>query len=59
MPIYSCYTKKKLIYIIITAPSNCQLFFYSKYTKLNIHLSYNIYLVSNTEYIFLVHLANL
>ena len=27
IPIYSCCTEKKLIYIIITAPSSCQPFF--------------------------------
>ena len=42
MPTYSHYIKKKLVYIIITVPSSCQLFFYIKCTKLNIYLSCNI-----------------
>ena len=51
MPLYFYYTKKKLVYIIIAVlfsyqPSSC-----SKYTKLNIHLSYNIRSVSDTEYL--------
>jgi hypothetical protein len=53
MPSYSRYTEKGLVYIAITAlfsqqPSSC-----SEYTKSNIHSSYNIYSVSNTEYIYL------
>ena len=42
MPIYSCCAEKKLIYITIAALFSCQPSFYFKYTKLNIHLSYNI-----------------
>ena len=33
MPIYSCYTKKKLVYIAIAAPSSCQPFSCFKYIK--------------------------
>ena len=55
MPIYSYYTEKGLVYIIIIALFSYQPSSYAKCTKLNIHLSYNIYLVSNTEYIFFVH----
>ena len=51
IPLYSCCTKKKLVYITITALFSCQPFFYFKYTKLNMHLSYNIKLVSNTKYL--------
>jgi hypothetical protein len=54
MPAYSYYTKKGLVYIIITALSSCQPFSCSKYIKLNIHLSYNIYSVSNAKYIYLI-----
>ena len=53
MPSYSCYKEKKLVYIIIIALSNRQLFFYSKCIKLNMYSSCNIKLVSNTEYIFI------
>ena len=42
MPIYSCYTKKKLVCIAITAPFSRQSIFYSECTKLNIYLSCNI-----------------
>ena len=52
MPSYSYYKEKKLVYIAIIASFNCQPFFYIKYTKLNIYLSYNIRLVFNTKYIF-------
>ena len=50
MPTYSRYIEKRLVYIIIVAPLGRQPFFYTKYIKLNIHLSYNIKSVSNTEY---------
>ena len=58
MPIYSCYTEKKLVYIIIAAffgrqPSSC-----SKYMKLNIYSFCNVKLVSNTKYAFFMRLAN-
>ena len=51
MPLYSYCTKKKLVYIIIITLSSYQPSFCSKCTKLNIHLSYNIRSVSNTEYL--------
>ena len=51
MPSCSCYKEKKLVYIIIVAPFNRQPFFCVKCTKLNIHLSCNVKLVSNTKYI--------
>ena len=59
MSIYSCCAKKKLIYITIAAlfshqPSSC-----FKCIKLNIHLSYNVYSVSNAKYIFFIYLATL
>jgi hypothetical protein len=47
--LYSCYLEKGLVYIIITALSSYQPSFYSKYTKLNINLSYNIYFIFNAE----------
>ena len=50
MPIYSYYTKKKLIYIIIIAFFSCQPSSYIKCIKSNIHSSYNIRLVSNAKY---------
>ena len=42
MPIYSYYTKKRLVYITIAAFFSREPFSYFKYTKLNIYLSYNI-----------------
>ena len=54
MPIYSCCTKKKLVYIIIAALFSCQPSSYAKYTKLNIYSFCNVQLVSNTKYTFLV-----
>ena len=50
MSIYSYCTKKKLVYIIIIAPFGSQPSSYIKYTKLNMHLSCNIKLVSNAKY---------
>ena len=50
IPTYSYYMEKGLIYIAIIAPLSYQPSFYIKYTKLNIHLSYNIKLVSNAKY---------
>ena len=49
IPTYSCCVEKKLVYIIIIAPSSRQPFFYIKCTKLNICLSCNIKLVSDAE----------
>ena len=54
MPIYSCCAKKKLVYVIITALSGYQPSSCFKYTKLNIRSSYNIQLVLNIKYIFLI-----
>ena len=56
MPTYSRYAEKGLVYIIIIAPLGRQPSFCIKYTKLNIHSSCNIRLVSNAKYIFLAHL---
>ena len=55
MPTYSYYVLKGLVYIAIIAPLGCQPFFYTKYTKLNMRSSYNIRLVSNIKYIYLIH----
>ena len=49
---YFYYMKKGLVYIAIAAPSSCQLFFYSEYTKVNTCFSYNMHLVSNNKYMF-------
>ena len=49
MPIYFHCTKKKLVYIMITALFNYQPSSYIKCTKLNIHSSYNVRSVSNAE----------
>ena len=51
MPIYSCYAKKKLVYIIIIALFSCQPSSCVKCTKLNMYLSYNIRSVSNVKYL--------
>ena len=51
MPLYSCYIEKKLVYIIIAALFSRQPFSCVKCTKLNIYLSCNIRLVSNTKYL--------
>ena len=54
MPTYSRYVLKGLVYITIMAFLDCQLFFYTKYTKLNIRSSCDIRLVSNAKYICLM-----
>jgi hypothetical protein len=54
MPTYSHYIRKGLVYIIITALFNRQPSSYLEFTKLNIHLSCNICLMSNTKYIYLI-----
>ena len=51
MSICFCYIEKKLVHIVIIAPSSHQPSFYIKCTKLNIYLSCNIRLVFNTKYI--------
>ena len=56
IPTYSHYMEKGLVYIAIIAPLGRQPFFYTKYTKLNMHLSCNVKLVSNTKCIFLARL---
>ena len=50
MPIYSRYTKKKLVYIIIIVLFSRQPSSYIKCTKSNIRLSCNVKLVSNAKY---------
>ena len=59
MPIYSYYTEKKLVYIVIAASSNHQPSSYFKCIKSNIYSSCNIRLVFNTKYIFLIYLCSL
>ena len=51
IPIYSRCAKKKLVCIIIVAPSSRQPFFCLKCTKLNMRLSCNVKSVLNTEYL--------
>ena len=58
MPSYSRYIEKKLVYIVIAAPSSRQPSSYTKCTKLNMQLFYNIQLVSNTKYARLIILYN-
>ena len=55
MPTYFYYVLKGLVYITIIALLGRQPSSYIKYTKLNMRLSYNIKLVSNTKYAFLIH----
>jgi hypothetical protein len=42
MPSCSYYKEKRLVYITLIVPSNCQPSFYFKCIILNMHLSYNI-----------------
>ena len=56
MSTYFYYAEKGLVCIIIIAPLGRQPSFYTKYTKLNMCLSYDIRLVSNAKYIFLARL---
>ena len=55
MPTYSCCVLKGLVYIIIITPLSCQSSFYTKCIKLNIYLSYNVKLVFNAKYAFLIY----
>ena len=59
MPIYSYYTKKKLVCVTIITLFNYQPSSYSKYIKLNICFFCNIKSVSNTKYTFFTHLYSL
>ena len=52
IPSCFCYTEKGLVYIAIIALFSRQPFSCVECTKLNIHLSYNICLISNDKYIF-------
>ena len=52
---YSHYIKKGLIYIAIINPFSRQPFFYTKYTKLNTYILYNMRLVSLNKYILLYY----
>ena len=56
---YSRYIKKKLVYIIIIAPFGRQPSFYIKYTKLNMCLSCNVKLMSNTKCLYFMHFCSL
>ena len=55
MPTYSYYILKGLVYIAIITLLGRQPSSYTKYTKLNIYLSYNIRLVSNAKYTFFIY----
>ena len=55
MPTYSRCVLKGLVYIAIIAFLGRQSSFYTKYIKLNMPLSCNIKLVSNTKYAFLIY----
>ena len=59
IPIYSYYTEKKLVCVIIAAPSNRQPSFCSEYTKLNMCFFCNIRSVSNTKYAFFIYFYSL
>jgi hypothetical protein len=49
MPSYSCCEEKGLVYIMLIAPFSHQPSSCSKYTALNMHLSCNIWLVSDAK----------
>ena len=51
MPICSCYTEKKLVYITITAPFSRQPSSCVKCTKSNIRLSCNVRSVLDAKYL--------
>ena len=55
MPTYSRCVLKGLVCIIIITLLGRQFFSYTKYTKLNIRLSYDVRLVSNAKYACLIH----
>ena len=52
---YSYYIKKGLVCVIIINPSSHQFFFYTKCTKLNTCMLYNMRLISLNKYIFLYY----
>ena len=54
MPTCSCYSEKGLVCIAITAFFSYQSFSYAECTRVNMQLSYNIYLVFNTKCIFIL-----
>jgi len=54
--LYSHCLKEGLICVVIAALFSYQPSFYSKYTSINIQLSYDVYLVSNTKYTFYIYL---
>ena len=56
---YSYYAKKGLVYIIITDPSSYQPSSYSKYTKLNTYMSYNVRSVSFNKCTFFAYFNSL
>ena len=59
MPLCSHYMEKRLSYIAISAPFSRQPFSCTKCTRVNMQLSYNIYLVSAAKYIYLYTRYNL
>ena len=54
---YSCYIKKGLVYIIIIDLSGRQPSSYTKYTKLNTCVLYNVHLVLLNKCIFFIRLS--
>ena len=56
---YSYYAKKGLVYMAIIDPFSHQPSSYSKCTKLNTHVLYNVHSVSLNKYIFLTCLVSL
>ena len=55
---YSHYIKKGLVYIIIINPFSRQPSSYTKYTKLNTYILYNIRSVSFNKYIFFTYFTS-
>ena len=56
---YSYYTRKRLVYVIITNPFSRQLSFYAECTKSNTYTSCNMRLVSLNKCIFPAYSASL
>ena len=54
MPTCSCCVLKGLVCVAIIALLGCQPSSYTKYTKLNMRLSYDVKLVSNTKCAFFI-----
>ena len=54
---YSRYARKGLVYIIIINPFSCQSSSYTKCTKSNTYMLYDVHLVSLNKYAFLYYMC--